>query len=94
MPNWASNRSGNAHKRTHAYRPQTNGKIERFHRTMASESAFARHYPNKRTRRSALTAWLHLQHRQHSAIGKVPPFTRLTKRPWAVQLASVGARYA
>jgi transposase InsO family protein len=67
-------------KRTRPYRPQTNGKIERFHRTMASEWAFARHYPNERTRRSALPAWLHTynHHRQHSAIGKVPPITRLT----------------
>jgi transposase InsO family protein len=71
------------HKRTRAYRPQTNGKIERFHRTMAAEWAFARHYPNERTRRSALPAWLHTynHHRQHSAIGKVPPITRLTNLP-------------
>ena len=67
-------------KRTRPYRPQTNGKIERFHRTMANEWAFARHYTNERTRRSALPAWLHTynHHRQHSAIGKVPPITRLT----------------
>ena len=71
------------HKRTRTYRPQTNGKIERFHRTMAAEWAFARHYPNERTRRSALPAWLHTynHHRQHSAIGKVPPITRLTNLP-------------
>ncbi|WP_231974853.1 IS481 family transposase [Mycobacterium sp. E1747] len=71
------------HRRTRAYRPQTNGKIERFHRTMASEWAFARHYPNELTRRSALPAWLHSynHHRQHSAIGKVPPITRLTNLP-------------
>jgi transposase InsO family protein len=72
-----------AHKRTRAYRPQTNGKIERFHRTMAAEWAFARHYPNERTRRSALPGWLHTynHHRQHSAIGKIPPITRLTNLP-------------
>jgi transposase InsO family protein len=71
------------HKRTRPYRPQTNGKIERFHRTMANEWAFARHYPNELTRRSALRAWLHTynHHRQHSAIGKVPPITRLTNLP-------------
>jgi transposase InsO family protein len=70
-------------KRTRPYRPQTNGKIERFHRTMAAEWAFARHYPNERTRRSALPGWLHTynHHRQHSAIGKVPPITRLTNLP-------------
>lgn len=71
------------HKRTRPYRPQTNGKIERFHRTMAQEWAFARHYPNELTRRSALPAWLHTynHHRQHSAIGKVSPITRLTNLP-------------
>jgi transposase InsO family protein len=71
------------HKRTRAYRPQTNGKIERSHRTMACEWAFARHYSNELTRRSALPAWLHTynHHRQHSAIGKVPPITRLTNLP-------------
>jgi transposase InsO family protein len=70
-------------KRTRPYRPQTNGKIERFHRTMTGEWAFARHYNNERTRRSALPAWLHTynHHRQHSAIGKVPPITRLTNLP-------------
>ncbi len=69
--------------RTRPYRPQTNGKIERFHRTMANEWAFARHYPNELTRRSALPTWLHTynHHRQHSAIGKVPPITRLTNLP-------------
>jgi hypothetical protein len=68
------------HKKTRPYRPQTSGKIERFHRTMGAEWAFARSYPNEQTRRSALPAWLHTynHHRQHSAIGKVPPITRLT----------------
>ncbi|MDZ5089210.1 IS481 family transposase, partial [Mycolicibacterium parafortuitum] len=43
----------------------------------------ARFYPNERARRSALPAWLHTynHHRQHSAIGKVPPITRLTNLP-------------
>ena len=71
------------HKRTRPYRPQTNGKIERFHRTMAGEWAFARHYPSESARRSALPAWLHTYnyHRQHSAIGKAAPITRLTNLP-------------
>jgi transposase InsO family protein len=74
---------GIQHKRTRPYRPQTNGKIERFHRTMAHEWAFARQYPNELTRRSALPAWLHTynHHRQHSAIGKIPPMTRLINVP-------------
>jgi transposase InsO family protein len=71
------------HKKTRPYRPQTNGKIERFHRTMAAEWAFARNYSSEQTRRSALPSWLHTynHHRQHSAIGKVPPITRLTNLP-------------
>lgn len=71
------------HKRTRPYRPQTNGKIERFHRTMGTEWAFARAYLNEQARRSALPAWLHTYnyHRQHSAIGKATPITRLTNLP-------------
>jgi transposase InsO family protein len=58
------------HKRTRNYR-QTNGKIERFHRTMAAEWAFARHYPNERTRRSALPAWLHTYNHHRHFLGLV-----------------------
>jgi transposase InsO family protein len=46
-------------KYTRAYRPQTNGKAERFNRTMINEWAFARPYPNKAARRTALPTWLH-----------------------------------
>lgn len=68
------------HKRTRPYRPQTNGKIERFHRTMTAGWAFKRLYTSEHARRAALPAWLHNynHHRPHSAIGKVPPVTRLT----------------
>jgi transposase InsO family protein len=67
------------HKRTRPYRPQTNGKIERFHRTLADGWAFSKHYSTESARRNALPAWLHFynQHRPHTAIGKVPPITRL-----------------
>ncbi len=67
-------------KRTRPYRPQTNGKIERFHRTMADGWAFRRMFLSESARRKALPAWLHEynHHRPHTAIGRRPPITRLT----------------
>jgi transposase InsO family protein len=70
-------------KRTRPYRPQTNGKIERFHRTLADGWAYARYYDSETTRRQALPNWLHFynHHRAHSAIGAQPPISRLTNLP-------------
>jgi transposase InsO family protein len=70
-------------KRTRPYRPQTNGKIERFHRTLADGWAYARFYDSETARRAALPGWLHFynHHRPHSAIGGKPPITRLTNVP-------------
>jgi transposase InsO family protein len=67
-------------KRTRPYRPQTNGKIERFHRTLADGWAFRRLYASESQRRKALPGWLHEynHHRPHTAIGNQPPITRLT----------------
>jgi transposase InsO family protein len=66
-------------KRTRPYRPQTNGKIERFHRTLAEGWAFKKFYSSESARRAALPAWIHEynHHRPHTAIGKVSPITRL-----------------
>lgn len=66
--------------RTRPYRPQTNGKIERFHRTLANGWAYARLYGSESARRKALPAWIHHynHHRPHTATGKRPPITRLT----------------
>lgn len=70
-------------KKTRPYRPQTNGKIERFHRTLADSWAFSRHYNSESARRAALPAWLHEynHHRPHTAIGAKPPISRLTNLP-------------
>jgi transposase InsO family protein len=67
-------------KRTRPYRPQTNGKIERFHRTLADGWAFARMFLSESARRKALPAWLHEynHHRPHTALRNRPPITRLT----------------
>jgi transposase InsO family protein len=71
------------HKRTRPYRPQTNGKIERFHRTLGDGWAYARHYTSTQERDDALPDWLHFynHHRAHSALGGRPPVTRLTNLP-------------
>jgi transposase InsO family protein len=70
-------------KRTRPYRPQTNGKIERFHRTLSDGWAYARFYAAETDRRAALPAWIHFynHHRPHSAIGGHPPISRLTNLP-------------
>jgi transposase InsO family protein len=73
---------GITHKRTRPYRPQTNGKIERFHRTLADGWAYARFYGSETDRRAALPGWLHFynHHRIHSAIGGTP-ISRLNNLP-------------
>lgn len=70
---------GIRHKRTRPYRPQTNGKIERFHRTLADGWAYARCYTSEAERRGELDDWLHYynHHRPHTACGNLPPFSRL-----------------
>jgi transposase InsO family protein len=68
------------HRRTRPYRPQTNGKIERFHRTLVAGWAYARLYASESARRNALRAWIHHynHHRPHTATGNQPPISRLT----------------
>ena len=70
------------HKYCRPYRPQTNGKVERFHRTLLEEWAYVRPSACEAARTRALARWLHRynHHRVHTAIGG-PPITRVTNLP-------------
>ena len=71
---------GVRHLRTRPRRPQTNGKAERFIRTMLNGWAYSGAiYGSSRERAAALDGWLyHYNHRRrHQAIGRQPPITRL-----------------
>ncbi len=67
------------HLKTQPYRPRTNGKVERFHQTMAREWAYGLVYQSHRDRSRALPHWLkHYNHtRPHSSIGGQPPISRV-----------------
>jgi transposase InsO family protein len=70
---------GIRHLRTRPRRPQTNGKAERFIRTLLSGWAYGALYGTNQQRTAALDGWLwrYNHHRKHSAIGRQPPITRL-----------------
>jgi transposase InsO family protein len=69
---------GIRHQRTRPHRPQTNGKAERFIRTLLAGWAYGPIYGSSRERTAALDGWLwHYNHRRrHSALGHQPPASR------------------
>lgn len=70
---------GIAQKYTRAYRPQTNGKAERFIQSALREWAYAQPYQNSEQRQQAMFQWLHHYnwHRPHQGIAGAVPISRL-----------------
>jgi transposase InsO family protein len=81
--NAALTAAGVRHSCTRPYRPQTNGKVERFNRTLLDEWAYVRIYRSDNARNRALDRWLHNynHHRTHTALGGNPPMSRVNNLP-------------
>jgi transposase InsO family protein len=78
---WAAHCTANAitHKRTQPYRPQTNGKVERFHRILLEEWAYIRGWTSETDRVVGYDHFMHFynQHRSHGALGWHSPIATL-----------------
>ena len=77
----ACRRLGIRHLRTRPYRPRTNGKAERFIRTLTDGWAHGAVYRSSSERTAALAGWIDWYNRlrPHRALGRKPPLTRLTE---------------
>lgn len=75
--------AGITHKKIRPYRPQTNGKVERFNRTLLDEWAYLRPYITNTERTEALADFLHTynHHRCHTALNGHPPINRVNNAP-------------
>jgi transposase InsO family protein len=76
-------RNGIRHLRTDPWRPQTNGKVERYQQTLKREWALGQRYRSSDHRARALPHWLnhYNEHRRHSAIDNRPPTSRIRNVP-------------
>ena len=85
------------HRRTRPYRPQTNGKAERFNRTLADEFLYNFKFRSESERRIRLKRWVHDYncHRHHTAVGGPPAScaNNLTRTDiWVAPMATIAER--
>ena len=80
---------GIRHLTTKPYRPRTNGKVERFHQTMAREWAYGLAYRSHHDRNAALPHWLdHYNHAATQLARRPTPDQPRSQRPWVGQLVA------
>lgn len=72
--------AGITHKRTRPFRPQTNGKVERFHRILLEEWAYIRDWTSDTQRHTGYQQFIHFynHHRSHGALNWLTPLATLT----------------